>query len=223
MFRAAAAAALRKPGQNKRRPTKADVDIGDKARNDLQKPNYPIIYGDFKRSQSVPFDPEKAFRVKFSKLNSRNEECVYYKDDEDRFTQQYTLKLQLDTKYKVSIEVEEDMEVAYIKLGGVLWKDFQVIPNPRKHSTKVDYTFLWCTDLMAQTTRKNRTQLPFVVKLRNHSEIEFVAMVKFYDEVNRNHSKGVPLSFLSLDDDPETGIWKLVKRGNRKIYKLKFN
>ena len=112
--------------------------------------------------------------------------------------------------------------MVYIKLGGILWNNFLVVPNPRKHSTKVDYTFLWNTDMMKLTARKNRTVLPFVVKLVNHAEIEFVAMVKFYDEDTVNHSKGVPLSFLSLDNS-ETGTWKLIKRGNRKIYKLKFN
>ena len=134
----------------------------------------------------------------------------------------YTLKLRTKRKYKVSIEVEEGTEVVYIKLGEIIWNKFLVIPNPRKHSTKVDYTFLWNTEQMNLTVRKNRAVLPFAVKLRNHAEIEFAALVKFYNEETVNHSKGVPLSFLSLDDS-EDGTWKIMKRGNRKIYKLKFN
>ena len=100
MFRAAAAAALRKnSGQRQRRPAKTDSSnrpeanlLGDGFLN-LERLEYPVSsFKESKRtpkvSRSIPFDPEKAFRVKFSKLNSENEECVYYKDDEDRFTQQ---------------------------------------------------------------------------------------------------------------------------------------
>ena len=51
---------------------------------------------------------------------------------------------------------------------------------------------------MNLTVRKNRAVLPFAVKLRNHAEIEFAALVKFYNEDTVNHSKGVKNSNILL-------------------------
>ena len=130
----------------------------------------------------------------------------------------YTLKLCTQAKYKVSIEVETGVEVVYMKLGGVYWDQFILLPNPDAKSTKLNHTFIWCTDKMEATNSKYRTILPCVVKLKDHEEMEFVAMVKFYNHDKINHTKGHPLSFLSID---ESEIF--TTRGKRIIHKLLFN
>ena len=75
---------------------------------------------------------------------------------------------------------------------------------------------------MQLTLRKNRSVLPFAVKLKNYADIEFTALVKFYDGDALNHSEGVPLSFLSLEKSG-IEIVKSVKREDHQVCKLKFN
>ena len=132
------------------------------------------------------------------------------------------MKLQTNKKYKITLEVEEGTEVLHIKFGEIFLDKFQVVSRLGEQSTKVDYTFLWYTQMMNLTVRKNRAMLPFSVKLRNYAEIEFAALVKFYAEETVNLSKGFPLSYLSLEDS-ETDNMKMSKQENRITYKLKFN
>ena len=132
------------------------------------------------------------------------------------------MKLQTNKKYKITLEVEEGTEVLHIKFGEIFLDKFQVVSRLGEQSTKVDYTFLWYTQMMNLTVRKNRAMLPFSVKLRNYAEIEFAALVKFYAEETVNLSKAFPLSYLSLEDS-ETDNMKMSKQENRITYKLKFN
>ena len=87
MIRGAAANALRKKQPSQRRPAKSPV----KSEGLRESGDHFIkegLYDSDKLSPKLaPFDIEQAFRVKFSKIKSGNEEWVYYKDDEDRFTQ----------------------------------------------------------------------------------------------------------------------------------------
>ena len=87
MIRGAAANALRKKQPSQRRPAKSPV----KSEGLRESGDHFVKEGLYDSEKStpslVPFDIEKAFRVKFSEVKNGNEECVYYKDDEDRFTQ----------------------------------------------------------------------------------------------------------------------------------------
>ena len=109
-MRAAAASAVRKQSlaTEKLKQTKKKSSPASQARkNDSSdRPTLNVVAEGFKNlerleppsprrslhqrpltTHSIGFDPEKAFRVKFSEWNNGKEGCVYYKDDEDRFTQ----------------------------------------------------------------------------------------------------------------------------------------
>ena len=130
----------------------------------------------------------------------------------------YTLKLRTHSKYKVSIEVEIGIQVLYMRLGGIFWDEFLPVPNSDKESSKLNHTFIWCTDKMEPTQNKYRTVLPCVVKLKDHEEIKCVAMVKFYGQDNGSYATGLPFSFFSLE-----GSEGFVKKGKRNTHKLLFN
>ena len=86
MMRGAAAAAMRRKQPAQRKPTKCPTkseESGKSGEDYVGEGSYNL---DSSTSELIPFDLE-AFRVKFSEVNSGNEECVYYKDDEDRFIQ----------------------------------------------------------------------------------------------------------------------------------------
>ena len=87
MIRGAAAAALRKKQHAIQRPagSPAKSQGAGKPAGDCAREGF--YNHDKSTSKHVPFDLEKAFRVRFSEVNSGIEECVYYKDDEDRFSQ----------------------------------------------------------------------------------------------------------------------------------------
>ena len=112
----------------------------------------------------------------------------------------YTLKLRTRAQYKVCIEVEAGKKVLYLKLGGIQWDQFLCQPGSDDNTNRLDFAFIWCTDKMQSTRNKYRTLLPCVLKLKDHEEVHFVAMVKFYSEDKVSHSKGCPLSFISVDD-----------------------
>ena len=43
--------------------------------------------------------------------------CICYKDDEDRFSQKYTLKMKTFSYYDVGVEIDKDLQLTYVALG----------------------------------------------------------------------------------------------------------
>ena len=42
---------------------------------------------------------------------------ICYKDDEDRFSQKYTLKMKTSCYYNVAVEIDQDLQLSYVILG----------------------------------------------------------------------------------------------------------
>ena len=77
----------------------------NKRRNSENGTNNLIIYGS-----------EKTLKVtiRMNEQKERNQVpgAIFYKDDEARFDQQYTLKLKTASKYNVTMEVEPAMDIS---------------------------------------------------------------------------------------------------------------
>ena len=61
------------------------------------------------------YGSEKTLKVtiRMSEQKERNQlpGAIFYKDDEARFAQQYTLKLKTDSKYNITMEIEPTTEI----------------------------------------------------------------------------------------------------------------
>ena len=123
---------------------------------------------------------------------------VYYKDDESRFSQQYTVKLKTYSQYNVQLEVKPPHEICYIKIGGKTYREFVTQTNENDEEISI-YSFTWSTNRIRTTKRKHRSILPCVVKFHNRNEIKFDIFVKFYFSCEVNHYTGIPLSFIEVD------------------------
>jgi len=222
MFRAAAAAALRKRQHQK---TKLDAAnrkgvgrrspvVGYHEEDRYRRGSYDSEYDS--DQGSVSFNLEDDFRIKIGEVLRRKEKGVHFKDDKDRFPQQYTLKLRKEGKYKISVEVNEGVEVSFVKLGGIHWDEFEV----EQTAEKVEYSFIWNTDKVGLVGDHYRAVFPCVVKLKDDEEIKFDAMLKFYKHIGNKNKKerytsGPQLQYLSLE--PSTGVH------GENIYKLMYN
>ena len=127
---------------------------------------------------------------------------VLYKDDEDRFSQQCTLKLKTFSLYNISLEVTEDEDLVYIDIGGKQYNCFKLFDN-RDNLTKV-YMFTWSTDNIKPTQRKYRAILPVAMKFKGYEELNFQLSVKFYYSNDVLHFSGKTLT--SIDVKAEVGV-----------------
>jgi len=164
----------------------------------------------------APFNLEDGFRMKIMEVLWRKEKAVHFKDHQDRFPGQYTLKLRKEGKYKVSLEVDKRMNVEYVKLGGILWDEFE--EEPPSTDDKVGHVFNWDTDKMELIGNHYRLVFPCVVKLEEEEEFGFDFMLKFYDKEQKQYSTGESLSHLSLDCSECE-----LRQGNLNVYKLNFH
>lgn len=160
------------------------------------------------RSSLTPYGTEKTLKVtvRLTEKTEKNETpgSVYFKDDEDRFTQQHTLKLKTLFEYDVKMEVEPAQEIMYVVLGNRKHEKLQVINNPDEEAKSV-YNFVWSTKQMKTTDRKYRTVLPCRIKFKPYKELVFNMQVKFYTNEEIAHYTGEPLQFLDLDCKVGTG------------------
>ena len=105
--------------------------------------------------------------------------------------------------------------MSYVKLGGILWDEFQVEP---KADNKVGHSFIWDTKKMDLTGNHYRLVFPSVVKIEDQEEIGFDLLLKFYKKDQANYAKGATLSHLSLDCSESVD-----RQGNRNIYKVLYH
>lgn len=131
---------------------------------------------------------------------------VYYKDDQDRFTQQHTIKLKTFSEYDVKVVVEPPQEISFLVLGGRRYENIKLV---NQDDMKSVYRFIWSTEKIKTTDRKYRTVLPCVIKFKPYKELIFNMQAKFYTSEEVAHYTGNRLKFLDLDCAVGTGKDKM--------------
>ena len=121
---------------------------------------------------------------------------MFYKNDQDRFSQKITLKLKTFYLYDVVVEVNEDQKLSHVTLGGKKYNAFRTMDNP-DNATRV-YKFVWSTGNIRTTRRSHRSVLPCVVKFSGYQEVAFDLLVKFYYKEETVRYTGIPLSLIDL-------------------------
>ena len=132
-------------------------------------------------------------------LYERNEPShVMYKKDEDRFSQEITLKLKTFTLYNVLLEVDNNDDLLmYVILGGKKYNCFKMIEKPEGNGRI--FGFVWSTDNIKVTERKHRSTLPCVLGFKDHRELLLSLSIKFYEKEEFSRYTGTPLSTIHLD------------------------
>ena len=145
-------------------------------------------------------DSEFVLTIKIDERSMINkmDESVFYKDDESRFKNRYTLKLRTFSDYIISLEVKPILQIAYIKFGGFKYEDPKAT-SIDSNDPKSLYRFNWSADNISITERKFRTIVPCIIKFRGYKELTFKLSVKFYSNEESAHFNGIPFSSLSLD------------------------
>ena len=131
---------------------------------------------------------------------------IFYKDDKDRFSQQYTVKLKTFSEYSVTVEVNPPRELISFKVGDRNYKNF----NKSEHGVDVgggfdeSFTFIWSTAMFRTTERKHRSVLPISIKFHRRREVNFDMFVKFYYSCEMVHYNGSLLTCIQLNTGDET-------------------
>ena len=121
---------------------------------------------------------------------------IYCKDDQDRFSQQYTVKLKTFTEYDILVEIRPPHLLDHVQIGNRTYTEFEELKNV--NASKSVYMFVWSTRMIRVTKRKHRTVLPFSVKLHQHLLVNFDVFVKFYYSCEVEHYTGIPLTFIEI-------------------------
>ena len=122
--------------------------------------------------------------------------AVLYKSDEERFSQQCTLKLKTFSLYTIILEVNKDKDLIHIDIGGRRYNCFKLFDSP--DNTIKKYMFTWSTDNIKPTQRKYRTILPIEIKFEGYEELNFQLSVKFYYSDDVLHFSGKPLNVIDV-------------------------
>ena len=125
---------------------------------------------------------------------------VYFKNDGNRFSQQYSIRLKSCCLYNVAVGFREDFSLTSVCLGGKHYNNFTTRREPSTHGITW-HQFVWSTENIKVTQRNYRSILPVEVKLRSLEELRFNVCVKFYeDEVEeRRLSTGFPLTRITVE------------------------
>ncbi|XP_068682354.1 CB1 cannabinoid receptor-interacting protein 1-like [Montipora capricornis] len=139
---------------------------------------------------------EKAFKLDVNITKLEDSSPVFFKVDGERFKETQTLKLQIETTYRVSLEFRPSMEMSEISLGGVSLE----YKMKRSDETASRYECSWSTNGMSQSKNKDRLYLLIFVKLKDNRQLNAKVQCKMYSLKDKNHiTWGTCLKNLQLD------------------------
>jgi len=145
---------------------------------------------------AYPRTEERAFKldVNFTKLDDSSP--VFFKVDGERFKEIQTLKLQVDTTYRLSFEFRPSMEVSEISVaGGNLEHELKRSDERSSH-----YECSWSTNGMSESKNKDRLYLVIFVKFKDGKDLTARVQCKMYSLKDKNHvTWGTCLKNLHLD------------------------
>ena len=148
-------------------------------------------------------DDDVSLKIKMRITEKEGDGIIYYKDDEQRFSQQYTVKLKTFTEYNIVLEVRPPRVLTYVKVGSRKYKVFNKLESSVTPGKNI-YTFVWSTWKIRTTERKHRSVLPFAVKFHQNQEVNFDVFVKFYYNCEVTHYTGTPLTFIEIKSGKKT-------------------
>ena len=118
-------------------------------------------------------------------------EAVFYREDEDRFTQECCMKLKISTLYDVRIEVDEEEMLVNFSVGGKTYNCFNMFTI--SGCENVAFDFVWSTDNIETTKRNHRSVLPCTMRFKGRREVKFNLLAKFYEYYDARLCVGNPL------------------------------
>ncbi|XP_015771435.1 PREDICTED: CB1 cannabinoid receptor-interacting protein 1-like [Acropora digitifera] len=139
---------------------------------------------------------ERAFKVDINITKLDDSSPVFYKIDGERFKETHTLKLQIETTYRVSLEFRPPVEVSEISIGeGNL--EYKLKRSDDKSSC---YECSWSTNGISESKNKDRLHLVIFVKFADNKQLNAKVQCKMYSLKDKNHiTWGTCLKNLQLD------------------------
>ncbi|XP_012559108.1 CB1 cannabinoid receptor-interacting protein 1 [Hydra vulgaris] len=137
------------------------------------------------KEKSIALVNEKLkIKVIFRLINVSGSE-VYFKQDGQRFHENQTLKLAIESQYKVNVEVKPPLELTFLQFGGEEPEIKRVSKND--DDEKSVYQFEWSTLGMEATARTQRVEMPCFIRFKDYKELNFKLQTKFYPTKEVKH------------------------------------
>ncbi|CAH3128375.1 unnamed protein product [Pocillopora meandrina] len=139
---------------------------------------------------------ESAFKMDIHITRFEDSSPVFFKVDGERFKETQTLKLQVDTSYKLSFEFRPSKEVSEISIGGGNVKH----ELKRSDERSSVYECSWSTNGMSTSKNKDRLYMIIFVKFQDGKEMNARVQCKMYSLKEKDHVKwGTCLKNLQID------------------------
>ncbi|XP_020618439.1 CB1 cannabinoid receptor-interacting protein 1-like [Orbicella faveolata] len=137
-----------------------------------------------------------AFKLDVNITKSDDSSPVFFKIDGERFKETQTLKLQVDTTYRISFEFRPSKEVSEISIaGGNVEHELKRSDERSSH-----YECNWSTSGMSESKKKDRLYLVIFVKFQDGKELNARVQCKMYSLKDKNHVMwGSCLKSLQID------------------------
>ena len=135
------------------------------------------------------------FKISLSISKKSDGSQLFYKIDGERFKENKTLKLHVDTVYKVTLEVlPANLKISSVSLSGI-----NVDGTSTKTDSQSSFTGTWSSGMVQKTSKKVRTFLPLYVQFDDGSTIQTSLQCKLYALKDKTHVVwGTPLKCIEL-------------------------
>ncbi|XP_028398609.1 CB1 cannabinoid receptor-interacting protein 1-like [Dendronephthya gigantea] len=143
-----------------------------------------------------------AFKVSLSISKKSDGSQLFYKIDGERFKENKTIKLHVDTVYKVTIDVRPPLDISTVSLSGI-----NVDGTATKTDSQSSFSGTWSSGMVQKTSNKVRTFLPLHVQFGDGSSIQISLQSKLYNLKDKTHVVwGTPLKCIELKCSRRDGI-----------------
>ncbi|CAL1283253.1 unnamed protein product [Larinioides sclopetarius] len=142
------------------------------------------------------------FQVSLSIKRDDGNAQVFYKQDGQRFDNDITIKMKVQTSYKFLLTVRPSQK---IKLASLKGEELEMT-SEEVNSESTNYAFEWNSNNIPVTKKNRRLSFNLILEIQNKGVLELPLQMKFYHATETNHSSwGKSLNSIEFNCLQKTG------------------
>ncbi|XP_055940104.1 CB1 cannabinoid receptor-interacting protein 1-like [Argiope bruennichi] len=142
------------------------------------------------------------FQVSLSIKRDDGNALVFYKPDGQRFENDITIKMKVQTPYKLLLTVRPPQK---IKLASMKGEELEMT-SEEVNSESTKYAFEWNSNNIPVTKKNRRLSFNLILEIQNGGVLELPLQMKFYNASDTHHSAwGKSLNHIEFNCMHKTG------------------
>ncbi|XP_027205081.2 CB1 cannabinoid receptor-interacting protein 1-like isoform X1 [Dermatophagoides pteronyssinus] len=133
---------------------------------------------------------------------------ICFKRDGQRFDEEFTLKLPVETNYEFLIQIRPPMPVRSVTIRMIDGDETGVkIVDQSSSEDGAMYSFQWDTNNCIPDKKRKRSKLQINILFQDNMKLEIPLQIKFYKADDHNHLQwGQPLKHINFECEQKSGM-----------------